>query len=211
METEGSVSALQGQEYKNYEASFKKHLLVRLASDAVWILISLLAFFVPIFKIEILGLTEKFSFYDEIEIMIKNFSLTNIFSVYSLVLVVPIIIAQVVRLIKDILSLISFDLYLVEKYKKIKNCTTEKKPKKNSMFLGFMVFAIVIAVAYASKWIRKNMSSLIDSSVESYFEFFNGFSPLFYLVLVITVASVVLDAYELIIKNSLKKKILLEE
>lgn len=202
---------LQMQGHKRYEASFKKGLYLKVIADVLYILIDLLVIFLPIFEVEFLGFAEGFSFYDEIKNIIKNFSFSNMFSVYFLAIAVPIIVAQIVRLAKDVSSLFSIEVYVIENYKRIKNCVSDKKQKKHAYFLGVTIFAVILLAAYGSRWLYENVfSSFGEEEISSYFAYFNRLASIFYLLVVVVVVSAVLDAFEMYYHSALKKKILLE-
>lgn len=203
---------LKIQGHKRYEMSFKSGLYIKVVADLLYILIDFLVIFLPIFEIESLGFTVRFSFYDEVKNIIKNFSFSDMFAIYFLIIVVPIIFAQIVRLVKDISGLFSIEVYAIENYNKIKNCVSEKKAKKKTSFLGVWIFTIIMVAAYGSKMVYKKFYSANGSGeTNSYFAQFNGLDSIFYLVLALVVVSVIVDGIDLYYKSTLKKKILLED
>ena len=118
------------------------------------------------------------------------------------------LISQIFRIFKDILSFTSLDMYTYEKYKKtLIFADNEKKGQQNSSFLGITMFVSVIFFAFGFKWFYGKISSL-SISMGSAFYYFNGLSNIGIIVAVVATLSGAIDFYELLINRRNKMQIL---
>lgn len=211
-------------QYLVYKPKLKLYCLFQAIASGLSLIAIVLLIFLPQFKIDGLLLSYDFSVYDEVDLAFKAFKNTEdyVTSYFAVLQVIGVIflaagaVSSIVTLIKNVLNILSPDVYSVDLYDKIKRRADDSKKRRHYFSSTHLVMCGIIyevLAIFMSVWVTNALSSagVSDSYVASYFVYMTGVNGFVVLTLLVLIAMLVLYILAWRIKRSVRNAIIRED